>query len=396
MGRTTDSHRGDPLSKLAGALEAFGQAVGKAATGLDKHWQRISEGFALQDLWSQFKAEARYSYALYSKDVDWEAIQDLRGARRSLFLARAFFWAMLMKLPPARRVFLLIALALVVVALVNPQSGPAVLLACGALLFSLVMELADRVTMKRDLEIARDIQRWLAPAQAPVVEGLEMVFTTRPANTVSGDYYDALVRPAAAGSAGDQRLLIAVADVAGKSIPAALLMATIQASLRTLAAFPTSLAELAGGVNRYACSNSLGGLRFTTAFLAEVDRPGGRITYVNAGHNPPILLHAAGELERLETGGLPLGIRPATAYECGAARLAPGDVLVIFTDGVVEAENEHGEEYGEARLLAGLQTVRGSPAAEVLQRVMGSVDAFVGATRQHDDITCLVLKSAAA
>src|SRR5579871_5875511 len=96
--------RSDPLAKLAAALEQFGTAVGKVATGLDQQWQRITDGFALQELWSQFKAEARYSYALYSKDVDWEAIRDLKGWRRSVRLARAFMWAMLTKLPPARRV----------------------------------------------------------------------------------------------------------------------------------------------------------------------------------------------------------------------------------------------------------------------------------------------------
>lgn len=396
MSRTHNPNQSDPLARLAAGLENLGAAVAHVATGLDQQWQRITDGLALQELWNQFKAEARYSYTLYSKDVDWEALQELKGWRRSLHLARAFVWAMLVKLPPARRVFLILAVVLAIVALVENQGGVSVLLACGALLFSLILELADRVTMKRDLEIAREIQRWLVPAKAPVIEGVDMAFTTRPANTVSGDYYDAFARPGVSGAADDARWLIAVADVAGKSIPAALLMATIQASLRTLAASPTDLAELVCGVNRYACTNSLGGLRYTTAFLAEVDRPGRHITYVNAGHNPPMLLRATGELERLETGGLPLGIRSEAAYQSGAACIAPGDLLVIFTDGVVEAEDEHGEEYGETRLLAELRTAPCSAAAQVLQRVMGSVDAFVGATRQHDDITCLVLVAAPA
>ena len=215
--------RGDALAKLAAALEQFGAAVGRVATGLDHQWQRITDGFALQELWSQFKAEARYSYSLYSKDVDWEAIQHLKGWRRSLRLARAFLWAMLTKLPPARRVFLVLALLLVIVALIDNQGAVSVLLASAALLFSLLLELADRVTMKRDLEIAREIQRWLVPATPPEMPGVEMAFTTRPANTVSGDYYDAFARPGESGALEDPRLLVAVADVAGKSIPAALL-----------------------------------------------------------------------------------------------------------------------------------------------------------------------------
>jgi sigma-B regulation protein RsbU (phosphoserine phosphatase) len=381
----------DALAKFADFLEQFGGMVTSLAGRLDRHWQRVTDGFALQDLWSQFKAEARYSYGFYSKEVDWEAMEGQTGWRRSAHIARAFFWAMLTKLPPARRVFLLVGLVLVVVALINNRGEGSILLAAGALLFSLVLELADRVTMKRDLEIARDIQRWLVPARPPEVQGVDIAFTTRPANTVSGDYYDALLRPPLPGRGDGPRLLLAVADVAGKSIPAALLMATIQASLRTLAASPTALPELVAGVNRYACGNSLGGSRFTTAFFAEADRASNKLTFVSAGHNPPILLRSTGEMERLEIGGLPLGIRPEAAYDAGETALAAGDLLVIFTDGVIDAEDEHGQEYGEERLITELKTAPHGCAAEVLHRIMGSVDAFVGATRQHDDITCLVL-----
>jgi phosphoserine phosphatase RsbU/P len=123
------------------------------------------------------------------------------------------------------------------------------------------------------------------PSKAPDVPGFDIAFTTRPANTVAGDYYDAFFRP-------NERLLIVVADVAGKSVPAALLTATLQASLRTLAALPGSLVELVGQVNRYSCEQSLNGLRFTTAFVAELEPATGCLTYVNAGHNWPILRRA--------------------------------------------------------------------------------------------------------
>src|SRR6516164_474682 len=211
-------------------------------------WQRVSEGISVQQLWGQFMAEARTSYGLYSREVDWEPVEGERGAKRFWRITRALFWAMMMKLSPARRVFFLIGLVLVFLALVNlrPFGWPRELyiaLAAGALLFLLALELADRVTMKRDLEIAKEIQRWLVPSAPPVVPGLDIAFTTRPANTVAGDYYDAFLRPTpeGPGPAGNlaalpsQRLLLAVADVAGKSVPAALLMATFQASLHTLA-----------------------------------------------------------------------------------------------------------------------------------------------------------------
>lgn len=190
----------------------------------------------------------------------------------------------------------------------------------------------------------------------------------------------------------NQRLLIVVADVVGKSVPAALLTATLQASLRTLAALPGSLSELVGRVNRYACEQSLNGRRFTTVFLAELEPATGCLTYVNAGHNWPVLRRASGAIERMEVGGLPLGINAARSYQSGVVTLARGDLLLIFTDGLVEAENEKALEYGEERMLPMVQSLQNAAAGEAVKHVMSSVDAFVGLTRQHDDITCLVLK----
>jgi sigma-B regulation protein RsbU (phosphoserine phosphatase) len=259
----------------------------------------------------------------------------------------------------------------------------------GACLFMLLMlEIADRVVMKRDLEIARDIQRWLLPAAPPQVPGLTMAFATRPANTVAGDYYDVFARP----GAGEPRYLFAVADVAGKSIPAALLMATFQAGLRTLSSTSCSLPELVAGMNRYASTNSQEGRRFTTAFLAEFQPSTRTLTYINAGHNTPILRRSSGAIERLTNGGLPIGIMADAPYESGAVNLQPGDWLVIFTDGVVEAMNAKDEEYEEPRLLNVLQNGAAVTPEEMLRRLMADLDFFVGATPQHDDITCLLVK----
>jgi len=278
-----------------------------------------------------------------------------------------------------------------------------------SLVVLLALELADRVIMKRDLEIAREIQQWLVPAAPPQIPGVDIAFATRPANTVAGDYYDAFLRPSTGGTpsgaaaAGAEnsglpslapvsRLLLVVADVAGKSVPAALLMATFQASLRTLAARPSSLVELVDGLNLYVTAHSRGGLRFTTAFLAELDPVSGALTSVNAGHNAPVLRRAAGGLERLDTGGLPLGIKSDGRYESATTTVRPGDVLVIFTDGVVEAENLKGDEYGEPRLLDLLSGTPVVSAQQALGMLMASVDSFVGPARQHDDVTCLLMR----
>jgi len=366
--------------------------LSRIARKLRDFWQKISEDLAIQQLSAQFRADARSSYQFYSKEVDRAPLAGESRWKRFWRISRGLFWAMMMKLSPVRRVLLLIALVLLFLPAIHITQDDRTVdtidtqfFAGVVLVILLALELSDRVTMKRDLEIAREIQSWLMPSEAPKVPGVDIAFASRPANTVAGDYYDAFFRP-------NERLLLVVADVAGKSIPAALLTATLQASLRTLAALPGSLPELVGRVNRYACEQSLQGRRFTTAFLAELEPATGALTYVNAGHNWPVLRHASGAIERLEAGGLPLGITAARPYQSGTATLAAGDLLLIFTDGLVEAEDDGEREYGEERMLPVVQSLPSGTAAEALKRIMSSVDAFVGLTRQHDDITCLVLR----
>lgn len=373
--------------------------------GIGNFWQRVTEGIEIQALWTQFSAEARSSYSLYTREVDWDAVKHERSLRRILKVWRALFWAMLMKLSPARRVFLLIALVFAFLAVMSfqvqtgngnvsvgaPPNTTFVLLSTGALVFLLALELADRVTMKRDLEIAREIQHWLVPEKPPAVPGADIAFTSRPANTVGGDYYDAFVLDSGNASAPPKRLLMVVADVAGKSVPAALLMATFQASLRSLTTSSISLLDLVTGMNRYACAHSLGGRRFTTAFFAELETESRALHYISAGHNPPVIHHASGQLEHLEVSNLPLGITPSREYLIGATILNSGDRLVIFTDGLVESMNSAEEEYGEPRLLETLKATPAASAQKTLVSVIASVDAFTGGARQHDDLTCLIL-----
>ena len=359
-------------------------------------WQRVSEGRQIDDLWSQFVADARSSYGFYGRDVDWEEIHKLPRWRRPLHVAKQFFWALVLKLTPARRVLLLIALVLMLLSSSSAPAGHNTVFeirfeGIAALLFLLLLslELADKVTMKRDLEIAREIQTWLVPSQPPEVAGANIAFATRPQNSVAGDYYDAFYP----NPEERERLMVVIADVAGKSVPAALLMATLQASLRTIAGENAALADLVARLNRYACAHSLNGMRFTTAVLSEYNPVSRRLTYVNAGHNAPILRRANGTLEMLEAGGLPLGIQSGVKYETASLELKPGDALIFFTDGVVEAFNEAGEEFGNERWLSAIRNLPDWDAQQTLQFLMKRVDEFVGATRQSDDVTCLVFRS---
>jgi phosphoserine phosphatase RsbU/P len=389
---------------MATAFPPAGASAGRVPFGtrLRNFWRRVTEGLEVSQLWSQFESEARTSYRLYSRDVEAKTPEGLTRRGRRLHVIKEFFWAVFEKLAPARRVLLLLALILLAIPHggfeYTGENGKVFAVefdlhfwAALLLLLLLVLEIADRVVMKRDLQIAREIQTWLLPGAPPQIPGLAVAYATRPANTVAGDYYDVFPRPGRTNQ--ENRVVLAVADVAGKSIPAAMLMATFQASLKTLSTAQVALPELASNMNRYACSNSQGGLRFTTAFLAEYDPVRRTVDYINAGHNNPILRRASGQIERLDVGGLPFGIQPEVKYDSATVTLAPGDWLIIFTDGLVEAENARQEEYGEPRLLAAIEAGKSVAPAGMLHNLMAELDVFVGNTPQHDDVTCLLLKA---
>jgi len=370
-------------------------------TQLKRFWRRISSGLRAYQMWTQFAADARFSYRLFAREIDSTRKRGTGRLSHFLNMANQLFWAIIDKLSPARRVMMLIAMVLLFstpnlpVRAANGMvrtitiDGPfwSALLLLGLLL----LEVTDRVVMKRDLQIAKEIQSWLLPTTPPIVPGLEIDFMTRPANTVAGDYYDIFAYPSSKSS-GEQAFLLAIADVVGKSVPAAMLMATFQASLKTLARTSGSLNDLVGLMNSYACGNSQKGRRFTTAFIAEYDPLKRQLIYVNAGHNPPILRRQSGAVERLTAGGVPLGIMEPVSYESGVVTLECGDWLVIFTDGVTEAENHLGEEYGEDRLLVPLSANASLGAPALLQAILDDLDEFVGQTQQHDDVTLMLLK----
>jgi sigma-B regulation protein RsbU (phosphoserine phosphatase) len=375
----------------------------RPSTGRAKQfWQRVTEGMELNQLWSQFRKDAHSSYRLYSQDVDPTRIEGASHSHHFFGVAKQFFWAIVEKLTPARRVLLLLALVLIIVpggewTLITKSHEVKVFALDfhfwgGPLMFVLlVLEVADRVVMKRDLQIAKEIQAWLLPSQPPSVPGLEIAFATRPANTVAGDYYDVFAR--ASAEPGSNTFLIAVADVAGKSIPAAMLMATFQASLKTLSSTHGPLTELVARMNRYACSNSQRGRRFTTAFIAEYEPSSRRLIYVNAGHNNPVLRRRTGSIERLEAGGVPLGVMEDATYESGESILQPGDWLAIFTDGVIEAENTQQQEYGEARFIGMLHSGVMTTPDVLLDSILTDLDRFAGNAPQHDDVTCVLMRA---
>jgi phosphoserine phosphatase RsbU/P len=389
------------LSKSRMALDSAGAKIKNSLYGLraltrrawwhsQDGWRRLTAGLEIEELWTQFKAEAGESSRLYKQDVGERAGQYQRSWKQPFKIFGTLFWSILKKLSPARRLFLLLTMILAFLSVIGFHflvftQEIEFILAFGGLLILLALVLGDHISMKRDIEIAREIQRWLVPRRAPEVPGIDVAFATRPAKTIGGDYYDAFRR------ATDGPLLIAVADVSGKSVPAAMLMATFQASLRALASAKGSLSDLVAGLNRQVCANSQAG-RFTTAFLAELDPATGDLSYLCAGHNPPILKREDGSFERLRSDNIPLGIELKEDYKTGFTRLEPHDLLVIYTDGVTEARNEERSEFGEARLLSIIQVAGGERSALTLSNIMRNLDGFVGAAPQHDDITCMIVR----
>lgn len=242
-----------------------------------------------------------------------------------------------------------------------------------------------RIALDRELERAAEIQRRLLPAGAPDVAGLDMAGYNAPCRTVGGDYYDFLPYP-------DGRVGLFIGDVSGKGMGAALLMSSLQARTRVLFQEPDGLSAQVARLNRITAGNCPSNC-FITFCAATIDSAAGELTYCNAGHNAPLLVHANGEFELLDPTGIILGILPDAAYEQKSCRLEPGDVLLLFSDGVTEAcRPDADEEFGQDRLVALLRTHRGQSASDILNAINGEVTSFTGGCPAADDITLVVAR----
>jgi sigma-B regulation protein RsbU (phosphoserine phosphatase) len=270
--------------------------------------------------------------------------------------------------------------------------------------FALMMEnarLTGRVVeqekLRRDIELAAEVQKRLLPTRLPQGSLADLAAVSLPARSVGGDYYDFL-------EVGEQRIGIALADIAGKGIAAALIMSVVQASLRVIASEGgISLPLLAAKMNAF-LHRSTGSNSYATFFYAQIDEKNRQLRYVNAGHNPPYLLRridqrsmspardSTPEIEELSTGGMVLGLFAQASYEEATVDLHPGDVLVVFTDGVTEALNPNEEEFGEERLKHLLRQVVHLPANEISARISQDLKNWIRDAEQFDDLTFLVMK----
>jgi serine phosphatase RsbU (regulator of sigma subunit) len=242
----------------------------------------------------------------------------------------------------------------------------------------------DRERLERELALASEIQQRFQPTAPPIVAGYELQGISFPCYEIGGDYYDFIERD-------DGRLVIALGDVSGKGTAAALLMSSLHAAVHAQSASHDSLVGTISAVNRYLADN-IPSNRFVTLFYAELDPESGALSFLNAGHNPPLIVHAAGTVEQLASGGLPLGIKPDAEYREGRTQLQRGDVLCIYSDGVTEAVSPTGEEFGPTRLYEVVARNIDASAAGIRDRIESALTKFAQGTSAADDITLVIVK----
>ena len=361
-----------------------------------------------EDLQRLFTRETKEAYRFFTRQIDVSVLDGLPWHRRALAHLRLLFLAFTLKLSPARRIvygasLLLAALGLfslfrssrlieapmgrvtiIVPGLVLPEGTGLFIIAFALMNLLVLLEVADRLSLKNDLEIAREIQQAMLPSGLYRGPGVETVGLSRPANTVGGDFYDILPLE-------DHRVAIAVGDVAGKGSPAALLMALLLAMMRTLVDERLEPAELVTRLN-VQVSRHAPGTRFITLFYGVYDAMSGELTYVNAGHMPPLLLRADERMERLSEGGMALGMFDHATYVTGRARLDADELLAIYSDGITEAENPSGRPFDEQGLESALLGNRHQSLSTIGTAVVRAVEKHTADTKLADDLTILLLR----
>jgi sigma-B regulation protein RsbU (phosphoserine phosphatase) len=365
-----------------------------------RFFEAYTQGLTTVELERLFTRDAPEAYRFFSRHIDFDSLKTLPWHRRWLAHVRLFFLAFTLKLTPARRLIYGIALVATLIGLIelfrevhlfllpHPVFAPGTLwVLAGFLLVNLLvlLEVADRLSLKNDLEIAREIQQAMLPRVAYQAPGVEAFGMTRPANTVGGDFYDILQLP-------DGRVLLALGDVAGKGSPAALLMALLLAMMRTLVDEGLEGADLVTRLNVQIVKHAPRS-RFVTLFVAVLNPASGELTYVNAGQNPPLLRRIDGTYERLRAGGMALGMFEQATYTAGRTLMVPGDVLVMYSDGITEAENSFGAPFDEHGVQTIVDRADWGSAKELGWAMFAAVEGHTEERRLLDDLTILVARS---
>ncbi len=360
--------------------------LGTTTDKLRRFVRDYTDGLSVKDFTRLVGVDASRAYGVLTRE---HAGEEPEGRfKRAWHRARILFLGLSYKLSPARRILFLVCMVLALVGLVRDSeqldaTNEKLLLglSVAGLTLLLGLELADRVLVRDELEVARALQRALLPEQPPEVPGYHFAFSSRTANTIGGDIYDLLPLT-------DGRLAVVVGDASGHGIAAGLLMAISSSTLKlALDTDPSPLAAL--NMLNTALVRTGDRRAFMTLFYGLLDPPSGRLEFALAGHPFPILRRASGSVEELGSGSLPLGIRRQIEPFAGSVELAPGDLLTIVTDGIPEALDSAGRSFGFDRLRSVVAT--GGTAREIHDRVISSVTGFVGDHPADDDRSLVVL-----
>ncbi|MEO8077410.1 MAG: PP2C family protein-serine/threonine phosphatase [Acidobacteriota bacterium] len=365
-----------------------------------------------EDVQRLFTHDTRDAYRFFTRGQDEDEFAGLPWWKNAPMRVRRIFIAFTLRLPPARRALYLTSLLVALIGVIELFRGfGAVQIPFGlpffqiavlapiwangtfALIVSLLLlnllvllEVADRLSLKGELEVAREIQLAMLPSGTYAVGDIEICGMTRPANTVGGDFYDVL-------TLRDGRVIVTLGDVAGKGSPAALLMALLLAVLRTLVDEELDAPALMERLNVQICRHSPSS-RFITLFYAVYTPGTGLLTYVNAGQNPPLIRRRNGAFERLGPTGVALGMFEYSVFRAVETTVNPGEMLVLYSDGITEAEDPSGQPFEESGLEQIVERHAGSAPAEIIPQILKGVEAHARELRFFDDLTLLILKRA--
>jgi serine phosphatase RsbU (regulator of sigma subunit) len=363
-----------------------------------------------EDLQRLFTHDTRDAYHFFARGVDEDQFAGLPVWKRVPLRVRQMFLAFTLRLPPARRALYIASLLIALLGIIRlfrgfgaveiPFGVPFIQIAMLtpvwadgtlALIVSLflvnllvLLEVADRLSLKGELEVAREIQLAMLPSGTYSVGDVEICGVTRPANTVGGDFYDVL-------TLRDGRTVLTLGDVSGKGSPAALLMALLLAVMRTLVDEELDAPALVERLNIQICRHSPSS-RFITLFYAVYNPATGALTYVNAGQNPPLIRRRDGRYERLGGTGVALGMFDHSVFGAVDTVINEGELLVLYSDGITEAEDPSGQPFEESGLELVIERHAAAGPAEIGARVLKAVEEHAKDSRFNDDLTILVLK----
>lgn len=330
---------------------------------------------------STLRRDFRETYDFYLDETQRRELAAMGRFKRSLMSAWYLLRGLFLKLTPTRRLFLLIGVVLLIDGM--PSDTLEVLAAFFIILFVLGLELKDKLLARDELEAGRAVQLALMPSATPVVTGWDIWMHNKPANDVGGDLIDHI-------GLEDGRTLITLGDVAGKGLPAALMAAKLQATIRAIAPDDPSLASVGLKLNEIFCRDGMPS-RFASLVHGEVGPESDEVRFINAGHMPPIVVRD-GRIEEAGRGGPAIGLSLDARFEAQSVRLGIDDVLILYSDGVTEARNEVGRFYGDDRFTDLVRRVHGMSSSVIGSRILRSVEEFVRTAPQSDDLSLIILR----